>query len=165
YIVDVGSAPPAMLYEALDAEPVETLERAYTLDEIRSTVALRDRTRRLDLDQITFDTGSWQITPEQYPKLEAVAEALRRVLARNPNAIFLIEGHTDLVGNDVDNLSLSDRRAESMAVVLTEQFQIPPENLVTQGYGEQFPKIQTDGPSRENRRVAIRNIARLLAGS
>jgi len=50
-------------------------------------------------------------------------------------------------------------------VVLTQQFQIPPENLVTQGYGEQFPKIDTDGPSRENRRVSIRNVTRLLAGS
>ena len=30
----------------------------------------------------------------------------------NPRAVFLIEGHTDAVGNDVDNLSLSDRRAE-----------------------------------------------------
>ena len=78
--------------------------------------------------------------------------------------LFRSEGHTDAVGNDVDNLSLSDRRAESVSVVLTEQFQIPPENMVTQGYGEQFLKIPTDGPSRENRRVAVRNISRLLAG-
>jgi outer membrane protein OmpA-like peptidoglycan-associated protein len=165
YIVDVAAAPPALLYETLDAEPVDVLERPYTLDEIRFNVALRDRVRRLDLDSVTFDTGSWQIMPEQYPKLEVIAEAMRRVLARNPNSIFMIEGHTDRVGNSVDNLSLSDRRAESVAVVLTEQFQIPPENLVTQGYGEQFPKVDTDGPSRENRRVSIRNVTRLLAGS
>ena len=164
YIVDVGAAPPALLYETLDAPLVEAIERPYTLDEIRFNVALRDRTRRLDLDSVTFDTGSWEVTPEQYPKLEAIAAAMRRVLDHNPNAIFFVEGHTDRVGNDVDNLSLSDRRAESVAVVLTEQFQIPPENLVTQGYGEQFPKVDTDGPSRENRRVAIRNITRLLAG-
>ena len=61
--------------------------------------------------------------------------------------MFLIEGHTDAVGADEDNLSLSDRRAESVAVALTEQFQVPPENLVTQGYGEQYLKVQTDGPS------------------
>ena len=41
------------------------------------------------------------------------------------------------MGNDVDNLSLSDRRAEAVAVALTEQFQVPAENLVTQGYGKQ----------------------------
>jgi OmpA-OmpF porin, OOP family len=57
---------------------------------------------------------------------------------------------------------LSDRRAESVAVILTQQFQIGPENLVTQGYGEQHLKIPTDGPSRENRRVAVRNITRLM---
>ena len=164
YIVDVSAAPPALLYETLDAPPVVALERAYALDEIRFNVNLRDRVRRLDLDAITFETGSWEITPEQYPKLQVIANAIGQVLARHPEAVFMIEGHTDAVGNDVDNLSLSDRRAESVSVVLTEQFQIPPENMVTQGYGEQFLKIPTDGPSRENRRVAVRNISHLLAG-
>ena len=66
----------------------------------------------------------------------------------------MVEGHTDAVGADVDNLSLSDRRAESVAVALTEQFQVPAENLVTQGYGEQYLKVPTDGPEQANRRVA-----------
>jgi len=54
----------------------------------------------------------------------------------------MVEGHTDAVGQDVDNLSLSDRRAEAVAVALTEQFQVPAENLVTQGYGEQYLKVR-----------------------
>ncbi len=140
------------------------LERAYALDEIRYNVNLRDRVRRVDLTAITFDSGSWELAPEQFPRLEAVANGIRQVLEQNPDAVFMIEGHTDAVGADVDNLSLSDRRAESVAVVLTEQFQIPPENLVTQGYGEQNLKVPVDGPSRENRRVAVRNISSLLAG-
>jgi outer membrane protein OmpA-like peptidoglycan-associated protein len=165
YIVDVSAARADMLYDALDAEPLEPMERAYSLDEIRYNVELRDRLRRLDVDSITFASGAWEITPEQYPALEAVAHAMKRVLSRNPNAMFLIEGHTDGVGNEDDNLSLSDRRAEAVAVVLTDAFQIPPENLVTQGYGEQFLKVPTDGPNRSNRRVTVRNIFRLLAGS
>ncbi len=60
--------------------------------------------------------------------------------------MFLIEGHTDAVGTEEDNLSLSDRRAEAVAVALTEQFQIPPENLTTQGYGEQQLKVPVQGP-------------------
>jgi outer membrane protein OmpA-like peptidoglycan-associated protein len=76
--------------------------------------------------------------------------------------VFLIEGHTDAVGAAEDNLSLSDRRAESVAVALTEQFQVPAENLVTQGYGEQYPKEQTDGSSAVNRRVAVRRITPLI---
>ena len=164
YIVDVAAAPPALLYETLNAPPVMPLERAYALDEIRYNVNLRDRVRRVDLTAITFDSGSWEVGPEQFPRLEVVGNGIRQVLASRPDAVFMIEGHTDAVGADVDNLSLSDRRAESVAVVLTEQFQIPPENLVTQGYGEQFRKIPTDGPSRDNRRVAVRNISHLLAG-
>ena len=44
----------------------------------------------------------------------------------------------------------------------TEQFGVPSENLVTQGYGEEFLKEPTDGPSRVNRRVAIRRITPLI---
>jgi len=58
---------------------------------------------------------------------------------------------------------LSDRRDEAVAVALTEQFRVPPENLVTQGYGEQYLKVQTQGPSRANRRVAVRRITPLIA--
>ena len=76
--------------------------------------------------------------------------------------MFLIEGHTDATGTDDDNLSLSDRRAESVSVVLTDEFQIPPENLTTQGYGEQQLKVQTPGPERANRRVTVRRITPLL---
>ena len=74
----------------------------------------------------------------------------------------MIEGHTDAIGTPDDNLSLSDRRAETVAVALTEQFQVPPENLVTQGYGEQYLKVPTHGPERANRRVAVRRITPLI---
>jgi len=76
--------------------------------------------------------------------------------------VFLVEGHTDAVGNDVDNLSLSDRRAESVAVALSEQFRVPAENLVTQGYGAQYPKVPTQEAERANRRVAVRRITPLI---
>jgi outer membrane protein OmpA-like peptidoglycan-associated protein len=85
-------------------------------------------------------------------------------VAQNPSEVFLIEGHTDAVGVDVDNLSLSDRRAESVAVILSEQFQVPGENLTTQGYGEQYLKVPTDAPERLNRRVTVRRITPLLTG-
>jgi outer membrane protein OmpA-like peptidoglycan-associated protein len=78
--------------------------------------------------------------------------------------VFLIEGHTDATGPDDENLSLSDRRAETVAVALSEQFQVPAENLTTQGYGEQYLKVATDGPERQNRRVTARRITPLLNG-
>ena len=61
-------------------------------------------------------------------------------------------------------LSLSDRRAESAATLLTQQFGVPAENLTSQGYGEQYLKVPTDGPERRNRRVTVRNITPLLHG-
>ncbi|TIU17169.1 MAG: OmpA family protein, partial [Mesorhizobium sp.] len=42
-------------------------------------------------------------------------------------------------------------------------FGIPPENLTTQGYGEEYLKVDTSAPNRENRRVAIRRITSLVA--
>ena len=70
----------------------------------------------------------------------------------------------DAVGSDVDNLSLSDRRAESVALVLSQQFGVAPENLTTQGYGAHYLKVPRTGPERANRRVTVRRITPLLTG-
>jgi outer membrane protein OmpA-like peptidoglycan-associated protein len=163
YVVEYVNASDDDLYECLTAPPVEQLERDYSLDEIRYSVSLRDRVRRIDLDNINFETGSFEVTPDQYGTLERIARAMGRAIEANPAEVFLIEGHTDAVGTDEDNLSLSDRRAESVAHILVEHFNIPPENLVTQGYGEQFLKVDTQAPERLNRRVAVRRITPLLS--
>jgi OmpA-OmpF porin, OOP family len=164
YIVDAEGAPPDLLYDTMIAPPVERIDRRYSLDEIRYSASVRQRMPSIDLDSINFETGSWEIPPDQAAKLQGIADGLNRAIAANPRVVFLIEGHTDAVGSDVDNLSLSDRRAESAAQLLTQQFQVPAENLTSQGYGEQYLKEQTDGPSRINRRVTVRNITPLLNG-
>ena len=164
YIVDTEGASPGLLYETMIAPPVDVIDRPYSLDEIRYSAPLRDRMPRIDLDTITFETGSWDLAPEQVDRLAVIADGLNRAVQANPREVFMIEGHTDAVGSDEDNLSLSDRRAEAVAVALTQQFNVPPENLVTQGYGEQYLKIPTDAPERRNRRVAVRRITPLLAG-
>jgi len=165
YILEADRADEALIYDTLLAPPVERLARGYSLDEIRYSPEVRARMPRIDLDTITFDTGAWDVTPDQARRLAPIAAAINRAVARNPAEVFLVEGHTDAVGSDIDNLSLSDRRAESVAVVLSEMFRVPPENLVTQGYGEQQLKIATDGPERRNRRVTVRRITPLLAGN
>jgi outer membrane protein OmpA-like peptidoglycan-associated protein len=161
YIVDADDAQYDDIYGAFTAPPVEVLPERYTLDQVRFSAPVRDRMPRVDLD-INFETGSWQLSPDQIARLSVIARALGSAIERNPSEVFLIEGHTDAVGNDDDNLSLSDRRAEAVAVALTEQFQIPPENLVTQGYGEQQLKVPSNGPERLNRRVAVRRITPLI---
>ena len=164
YIVEADEAPPDVIYDTLEAPPVDRVERRYSLDEIRYSPSVRQLMPSIDLNTINFDTGSWEIPPDQAAKLQAIADGLNRAIQRNPREVFLIEGHTDAVGNDTDNLSLSDRRAESAATLLTQQFGVPAENLTSQGYGAQFLKEQTSGPSRINRRVTVRRITPLLNG-
>ncbi len=163
YIVEYDGASESDVYDALMAPPVERLQRGYSLEEVRRSYPLRQRMSRVDLDTINFAFASWDVDPAQYPKLERVADAMKRIIDRNPDEIFMIEGHTDAVGSDIDNLSLSDRRAETVAIILSDTFRVPPENLVTQGYGEEFLKVNTQAPSRENRRVAVRRITPLLS--
>jgi outer membrane protein OmpA-like peptidoglycan-associated protein len=164
YIVDAQDAAPELIYDTMMAPPVDRVARRYTLDEIRYSPNVRQLMPSIDVNSINFETGSWEIPPDQAAKLQGIADGLNRAIQANPRVVFLIEGHTDAVGNDVDNLSLSDRRAESAAALLTQQFGVPAENLTSQGYGEQYPKEQTDGPSAINRRVTIRNITPLLNG-
>jgi OmpA-OmpF porin, OOP family len=164
YIVEAEDASPEVIYETMEAPPVERIARRYSLDEIRYSPSVRQLMPSIDLNTINFETGSWEIPADQAAKLQVIADGLNRAIQRNPREVFLIEGHTDAVGSDVDNLSLSDRRAQSAAELLTQQFAVPPENLTSQGYGKQYLKEQTDGPSRINRRVTVRRITPLLNG-
>jgi outer membrane protein OmpA-like peptidoglycan-associated protein len=164
YIVESEFADPELIYDTMRAPPVERIPRRFSLDEIRYSPSVRQLMPSIDLDTINFESGSWEIPPDQAAKLQVIADGLNRAISANPREVFLIEGHTDAVGTDTDNLSLSDRRAQSAAELLTSQFQVPAENLTSQGYGEQYLKIPTDGPERRNRRVTIRRITPLLNG-
>ncbi|MET3581650.1 outer membrane protein OmpA-like peptidoglycan-associated protein, partial [Mesorhizobium robiniae] len=164
YILDAEWVEdPEDYYTFLDQPPVEQVERTYSLDEVRRSARIRDKVRRIDLDIINFEFGSTQIPESEIGKLEGVAEAMQRLLKENPGETFLIEGHTDAVGAEVANLALSDQRAEAVAAALTNVFDIAPENMETQGYGEQYLKVETQEPERENRRVSIRRITPLVA--
>jgi outer membrane protein OmpA-like peptidoglycan-associated protein len=163
YILDATQANPSAFLNFLLEPPVERVERLYSIDEVRSSARLRDKVRRVDLDSLTFDTGKATISPDQIDRLSKVATAMTEILERNPAETFLIEGHTDAIGSDQSNLVLSDQRADTIAVALTTVFGIPPENLVTQGYGERYLKIKTQEAERLNRRVTIRRITPLVS--
>ncbi|MND26531.1 Outer membrane porin F precursor [compost metagenome] len=162
YIIDTSSQPDRDYYRFLEQPPVERVERPYSLDEVRYSARIRDKVPRIDLDTITFATGSAEIPMNQATSLRKVADAINKVLEKDPSETFLIEGHTDAVGSDESNLVLSDKRAESVAVVLSDAFGIPPENMTTQGYGERYLKVSTEAANQENRRVTIRRITPLV---
>ncbi|MCO4315874.1 OmpA family protein [Phyllobacterium sp. 21LDTY02-6] len=163
YILDAEDVPEEEVYDFFAQPPVERVERLYSIDEVRRSARIRDKVRRVDLDTITFQFGSAEISEDQIGRLESVAKAIAQTLEKNPAETFLIEGHTDAVGSDQANLVLSDKRAEAVAQALTNVFDIPPENMTTQGYGEQYLKISTQEPEQQNRRVAIRRITPLVA--
>ena len=66
-----------------------------------------------------------------------------------------ISGHTDNVGTDKYNLKLSQRRAASVKKYLEEKFNIAPERLTTEGYGESKPiaSNKTKEGRQQNRRI------------
>lgn len=163
YILDARQADQRRVYEFLGQPPVERINRLYSVDEVKRSARLRDVMRRLEIGDLTFDSGAASLSAAQFGSLAIVADAMRQLLAENPGEVFLIEGHTDAVGSDISNLALSDARAETVAIVLTQNFGIPPENLVTQGYGERYLAIRTEAAERLNRRVTVKRITPLVS--
>ena len=136
----------------------------FSLAQIRQIDAVRKLVPEISVEAVKFATGSAVIRPEEARSLSALGQAIREAIDANPAEIFLVEGHTDAVGNAGYNLALSDRRAESLALALTKYFDVPPENLVLQGYGESDLKIATPEAEKLNRRAAVRRITSLLNG-
>ena len=147
---------------ALLADRNSRLDRTFSLRQVRQIRQVRELAPEVQLDTVTFATGSAAIDPSQAEELTNLGLAIADIIKDEPGQVFLIEGHTDAVGDAGYNLALSDRRAETVALALTEYFGVPPENLITQGYGESVLKVQTLAAERENRRAAIRNITTLL---
>jgi len=162
YVLDASYADEDELEVFFSQPPVEQVARLYSIDEVKRSARLRDSVRRLEIGNLTFDTGAATIERSQVQALSGVANAMLTLLERNPNETFLIEGHTDAIGSDIANLRLSDLRAATVARVLTDFYGVPPENLATQGYGERYLKIRTEAAERENRRVTIRRITPLI---
>jgi outer membrane protein OmpA-like peptidoglycan-associated protein len=162
YVLDADDADEEELQAFFSQPPVEQVRRIYTIDEVKRSARIRDSVRRLEVGDLTFDSGKATISRSQVGALEDVANAMLALLDRNPAETFLIEGHTDAVGGDAANLALSDLRAATVARILTDFYGVPPENLVTQGYGERFLKVKTAEAERLNRRVTIRRITPLI---
>ncbi|KII19260.1 OmpA family protein [Phaeobacter sp. S60] len=149
---------------ALAAKEAPAVSRRFSLRQIRNIDAVRQLVPEITVQSINFETGSAVIRAAETEELAALGNALREMIAQNPQEVFLIEGHTDAVGAAPFNLALSDRRAESVALALTEYFKVPPENMVVQGYGETDLAVATQRAERANRRAAVRRITPLLQG-
>lgn len=147
---------------ALGAQANAEAGRQFSLAQVRDIDAVRKMAPGINIDTIHFASNSAAIRPEEAEELAALGYAMLEAIALNPREVFLIEGHTDARGHEAYNLSLSDRRAESVALALIEYFAVPPENIVLQGYGEGDLLVVTDAAEQANRRAAVRRITPLL---
>lgn len=101
---------------------------------------------------ILFDYNSAKIKAESLPLLREYGKALENALK---DAVLVVAGHTDSNGPDDYNLSLSERRAQSVRDFLLAEFTIGEQRLLVKPYGEVKPIADnaTDDGRAKNRRV------------
>ena len=100
---------------------------------------------------IQFDTDKADIKPEFNDNLKEAADFMNKY----PQTTTVIEGHTDSVGKNKYNQTLSQKRADSVRDYLIKNFNISPDRLSTKGYGEENPIASNDTEEgrSQNRRI------------
>ncbi len=162
YMIDGTGSSLQEVEDVFDRPLAVDMEEIYSVNDVIEDPEIRRKVRSVNLDAITFPSGSSEITEEQLETLDNVAQAIANIIERKPRELFLIEGYTDAVGAEEFNQTLSEDRAAAVKDALIVQYGIPEQNLIDVGYGEEFLKIDTPYDEEENRRVAIRNISPLV---
>ncbi|MBX0332435.1 OmpA family protein [Pontibacter sp. HSC-14F20] len=123
---DTGAIPVAT------TTPVWAAEAPIAID---STITLSD---------VNFATGDHTIKPVAFPLLDSLAA----FMASHGQVEIQIVGHTDDVGDEADNLALSQRRAAAVQAYMKDKG-IAANRISAKGLGESSPK--TDNLNEENR--------------
>lgn len=129
--------------------PAGAATKPYTLDvplspiTAGSTIALRN---------IFFNTASYELLPASNAELAK----LTKLLNTNPTLRIELGGHTDNVGADAANMTLSDQRAKAVRDHLIAQG-IDATRITAKGYGETKPVAtnDTDEGRAQNRRTEV----------
>tara|TARA_R110001599_G_scaffold83993_10_gene225744 strand:+ start:17333 stop:18532 length:1200 start_codon:yes stop_codon:yes gene_type:complete len=103
---------------------------------------------RLD---VQFASNSSVVNAKYFPQIKKVAAFLKEY----PKTSVVIEGHTDDSGSAAYNQSLSEKRAQAIAKVLTKELGVAANRVTAIGYGEEKPLVNNNtAANREaNRRV------------
>lgn len=117
----------------------------------KETVAVMDRA----LKGVRFAHNKAVLLDESYPALDEVV----KVLNEHPEYNLLVEGHTDDVGSEKSNLTLSENRTNAIGDYLKSKG-IAEDRLVIRAYGESKPRAsnKTKEGRAQNRRVEFRII-------
>jgi outer membrane protein OmpA-like peptidoglycan-associated protein len=81
------------------------------------------------------------------------------LIQKNPDSLFIIEGHTDTIGSDEDNMALSQRRAGAVVNWLMGSLRLSNDRIRAVGMGETKPISDPRGDKDQqsiNRRVEIK---------
>jgi outer membrane protein OmpA-like peptidoglycan-associated protein len=103
-------------------------------------------------NDILFDFGSASLRPESQSTLRDLAANFQKY----PDEAVDVEGHTDNVGSEAFNQTLSENRANSVRTFLVDNG-VPASRVTAVGFGESHPKASNDTPEgrQVNRRVEI----------
>ncbi|GAB5466193.1 MAG: hypothetical protein Kapaf2KO_16290 [Candidatus Kapaibacteriales bacterium] len=107
---------------------------------------------QIRLNNLFFDTGKYTLKPSSKNELDKVI----KLLMSEPAMKISIDGHTDNVGNDSNNMELSINRSTAVVDYLEENG-IARDRLKIVGYGEDKPieTNSTDAGRKANRRVEM----------
>jgi outer membrane protein OmpA-like peptidoglycan-associated protein len=105
------------------------------------------------LKNIFFETGAFELKPESQTELMQLVDFMQK----NKTLKIEIGGHTDNVGSDASNLTLSEKRAKSVYDFLISKG-ISADRLSYKGYGASRPLVANDSDTNRarNRRTAFR---------
>jgi outer membrane protein OmpA-like peptidoglycan-associated protein len=128
--------------------------RARLLEQLNTILATRDSARGLiaNMSDVLFHSGSYELMPAARERLAKVSG----IILAYPSLHVAIEGHTDSVGSDEYNQSLSERRADSVRDYFVQQG-IPSASIEARGFGKTSPIASNDTAEgrQQNRRVEL----------
>jgi outer membrane protein OmpA-like peptidoglycan-associated protein len=129
--------------------------RSLSLGEREEILEIASSKPKIDLD-IQFDYNSAEIRASSMPAVQELGKALSDASLKG--STFVVEGHTDAIGGEAYNQTLSERRADTIKHYLVEKFGIAGTDLVTVGYGKDKPKDASAPMDPINRRVEVVNM-------
>ena len=139
---------------ASQAQAREAEARARLLETQLSELQARktDRGMVVTLGDVLFDSGRAQLKPGGMRTIQKLAEFMRQYAQRR----VAIEGFTDSLGRESFNQELSERRANSVRLLLIDMG-VDPARIEVRGYGKAYPVASNDNVAGRqlNRRVEI----------
>ena len=120
----------------LNGKEKETTRGQDKSREFMATIQLTPIDRPIELPNIFYDFGKWDLRPESMVSLDKLVETLND----NPNVTIELMSHTDSRDTEEFNLDLSQKRAQSVVDYLIGRG-IAADRLTARGYGETSPKI------------------------